>query len=166
VWRKIHYNSRSALAALELPSGEYLVAGESNHFDGVGDAWMAKVDSQGNLIWNRNFGGEQDDGASDIIAQGQGYLLVGYTDSTGAGMRDAWVIKVDAAGTKQWEQTFGDAGNSRAWAITATAEGDYGIAGNSNGDAWLLRGYVSSFATDPLILDGGEVEDYSFTIAQ
>ncbi|MBM3322537.1 hypothetical protein FJY69_03565, partial [candidate division WOR-3 bacterium] len=90
--------------------GGYVIAGyTASHGAGDYDAWLIKTDSRGDTTWTRTFGGEWNDGATSAqqTADG-GYVIVGVTDSYGAGSCDAWLIKTDSSGSVVWARTYGD----------------------------------------------------------
>lgn len=138
-------------AVRQTTDGGFVTAGYSKSGNGdVGgnhggeDVWVIKTDADGNLQWSHYFGGTGSDQAEDIRQTTDGgYIVAGHTTSTNGdvagnnGNRDYWVIKLDAAGTLQWEQTYGGASIDAAYAIQQTADGGYIVAGNSssgNGD--------------------------------
>ncbi len=167
LWSRWNYDYDSARAVVATADGGYLVAGRDKLSSDVPhDAWLMKLDNQGNAVWSRRFGGTAADEAADLIAVNGGYLLVGTTASSGAGLSDAWLIKVDEAGNQIWAQPIGTLNSDSAAAITATLDADYAFTGASNDDAWLVRGDLGIFPPNPLILDGGEVEDFSFNIVE
>lgn len=137
--------------------GGYVMAGwtRSNDGDVTGnhgqeDAWVLKLDKSGNKLWQKALGGTGRDYASSIAASWDGgYIIAGYTSSNDGdvsgnhGGYDAWVIKLDKDGNKQWQKTFGgndyDQGNS----ITATLDGGYVMAAytsSTDGDVSSYRG--------------------------
>ena len=123
-----------------------IVGGTESYGAGEEDAWLIKTDSQGNEQWNRTFGGPNDDGASSIQLTGDGgYIIAGWTESYGAGKRDAWLIKTDSQGNEQWNKTFGGSNDDLASSIQLTGDGGYIIAGWTESfgagkeDAWLIE---------------------------
>jgi hypothetical protein len=96
--------------------------------------------------WDRTFGGTSSDFAYSVQqTTDSGYVLVGHTDSFGAGSNDAWLVKTDANGMMQWNRTFGRPKSDTAWAVRQTAEGGYVLAGYTNSfgaggyDFWLVK---------------------------
>ena len=92
------------------------------------------------------YGGPLDDGISDMIkTKDGGYVLGGYTISFGAGNYDFWLIKVNATGAMQWNQTYGGTANDYPYAVIQTSDGGYALAGETNSsgagnlDFWLVK---------------------------
>jgi len=142
-WEKTYGGASFDLAyALTIaPDGGYLLAG-STISKGAGnfDAYLIKTDANGNLQWDKTYGGSEDDIAHALtIAPDGGYLLTGSTRSKGAGFDDAWLIKTDANGNLQWEKTYGGSENDQAIAIAPTKGCGYIIAGSSNSEFYLIK---------------------------
>ncbi|MBA7619058.1 hypothetical protein ES703_26390 [subsurface metagenome] len=67
---------------------------------GRGDVRVAKLNEKGDLVWDKTFGGSENDEAHSIIqTEDEGYAVVGWTKSKGAGNSDVWVIKLDENGS-------------------------------------------------------------------
>jgi len=78
---------------------------------GVGwqDAWVIQLDKDGNLEWEKTFGGDKKDIIVSAIKTNKNkYLLAGNTSSGSKGkISNAWVIQLDKDGNLEWEKTFG-----------------------------------------------------------
>jgi len=70
------------------------------------DIWLAKVDEDGQPIWNHTYGGT---GNEMLMSAAQtdddGFLLVAWNYTVGGG---TWLVKTDAYGNLEWEKSYGD----------------------------------------------------------
>jgi gliding motility-associated-like protein len=101
--------SEMARHVLETSTG-YLVVGYTTSPGGSGgkDGYLAALDPSGNVLWERVYGGANDDQLNIAIpANSDGFLVIGDTRSAGNGENDVWLMKVDLAGTVVWSRTFG-----------------------------------------------------------
>jgi len=130
--------------------GGYVIAGVTQpnnpQDDGKADMWLVKVDESGHEVWTRTYGGQQSDYAYSVTTTADGgYALAGWTNSSGAGSKDVWLVKVDSAGHKEFDRTYGGQNVDKGQAIVQTDSGGYAIAGwtNSSGagsdDMLLVR---------------------------
>ena len=80
--------------------GGYVLAGYSEALSfGNIDFWLLKTDAAGNMMWDKKYGGTNDEMAYALIqASESGYAIAGYTNSEGAGGFDGWVVKTDETG--------------------------------------------------------------------
>ena len=99
-----------------------------------------------NQYWARTYGSNLTDHAFAIQqTSDDGYIVVGYTDSFGAGEFDIWVLKINSEGTVVWEKTYGRIHNDYARSIKQTTDGGYIVAGytstsiGSNFDLLVLK---------------------------
>ncbi|MFI5296046.1 MAG: hypothetical protein ACHQ0Y_13605 [Thermodesulfovibrionales bacterium] len=105
------------------------------------DLWLFKLDKDGNIQWQKTYGGIADDWANSLQQTTDGgYIVAGTTYSFGDGFNDGWILKLDANGNIQWQKTYGGTVQS----ILQTADGGYIVAGSTsigadNGDAWILK---------------------------
>ena len=113
--------------------GGYIVAGWTSTYGAGGDAYLLKIDSEGNLLWDRTFGGTRTDGARSVRETSDGgYVIAGWTQSYGAGSRDVYLVETDSEGNELWSQTFGGDGFEDAYGLQQTSDGGYVMTGWSN----------------------------------
>ncbi len=151
-----------ASSVVQTIDGGYVLAGITNSFGdggyafsgfrdvfivGNADVWLVNTDSFGNELWNRTFGGPNDDGAFSVIQTiDGGYAVAGNTYSFSAGNNtDCWLIKTDSSGNELWNQTFRGPKDDFGYFAIQTSDGGYALAGitNSSGygyeDVWLIK---------------------------
>ena len=104
--------------------GNVILVGDTRSSDkdvstnnGGADLWMLKISTDGNLIWEKTFGGSSFDVARSIAkTQDNGFLISGNSRSSNAdfinqGQNDAWILKVDNSGNKLWQKLVGGSEN-------------------------------------------------------
>jgi hypothetical protein len=104
-----------AMDVVPAGDGGYLLAGATwTNLHGSSDMWVVKVDSVGDSLWARTYGGAGWDGASAIIPSGDGnFLLAGRTwtffepDSDGSDNMDVSIVKINPYGDTLWTRSFG-----------------------------------------------------------
>jgi len=113
--------------------GGYIVAGETYLFEaGNLDFLVIKLNSSGDTVWAKTFGGTGDDRAYSICKTFDGgYIVGGYTESFGAGNLDFLVIKLNSSGDIEWAKTFGGTSEDYAYSICQTSDSGYIVAGNT-----------------------------------
>ncbi len=132
---------------LQTEDGGYAVFGfVQSKNEGREDGWIAKLDENGEIVWDKAFGGSQNDEVfSGIKTADGGYAVCGYTESKGAGGYDAWIVKFDENGEIVWDKAFGGIEAEVANSIIQTRDGGYALAGYtwSKGvgreDAWMIK---------------------------
>lgn len=129
--------------------GGYLLGGasdsnisgdKSENSQGQFDYWAVKIDSVGNKIWDKRFGGSDYDFISSVISTNDGgYLLAGFSSSGISGDRtesprgenDYWVVKIDSVGNKIWDKRFGGSAFDALIKVIQTNDNGYILAGTS-----------------------------------
>lgn len=159
-WQKSYGGTGDDLAnsIIQTSDGGYIVAGYTTSLDGdisgyhggTADYWILKISNSGVAQWKKCFGGSSDDRAYAIRQSSDGsYVVCGYTNSnnndvTGNhGSYDYWIVKLDNAGTIQWEKSAGGTLDDRAYSIESTTDGGFIVAGYAyslNGDASFNNG--------------------------
>jgi len=126
----------------KLPDSTYIIAGETYSFgNGQRDAYILRIDSNGDTLWTKTFGGVNDDVVRYIhIDRHQNILLVGNTESFGAGNSDAYLVYLDLNGDSIWTKTIG------------TADDDFGYSADmyidTSGAMSFVVGYTSWYIPD------------------
>ena len=167
LWEKSYGGSGIDLSyALDLTAdGGFILAGATDRVGGdvmanygQNDFWVLKLDKDGNILWERNYGGTSNDRVWSIKSLDDGgYVMTGSSNSndidiTGnIGQIDYWVVKIDAIGDIVWEQNYGGTSNDRVYHIHQANDGGFilsgdtesndGTVGSNNGqrDYWVLK---------------------------
>jgi len=157
VWQKVLGGSgRDEAASIQQTSdGGYVVVGttQSNDGDvsgnhGKSDMWIIKLDSKGNIVWQKVLGGSNGDwGTSIQQTKDGGYIALGETWSNDGDVRgkhgksDLWVVKLDSNGNIQWQKTLGGSDEEWAASIQQTSDGGYIVVGTTQSNDGDVSGY-------------------------
>jgi hypothetical protein len=133
-WNKTYGGDKSdkAYAIAETADGYVAVGDTRSKGEGDSDAWIVKVDPEGNILWDKTVGGEGFDMPTCVTVSSEVYLVGGFTFSFGNGERDFWLFQVDEEGNVQWSCTVGRSGFEEAYAVLETAENEFVMAGWTN----------------------------------
>jgi hypothetical protein len=134
----------------QTTDGGYIIIGSKglNQFSHY-DAWLIKIDQEGNELWNRTYGGRSEDNGDSVQQTSDGgYIIAGSTSSYGTFNNSTsafWLIKTDEQGTMQWNKTYGGTEYEAAISVELTSDGGYIMAGNKfdldshQNDIWLIK---------------------------
>lgn len=89
--------------------GNLVLCGETSSFgNGNRDAWILKMNMNGDTLWTKTIGGGEDDVANYLFEDRDGNLVVlGSTKSWGMGLRDFYFIKLNASGDTIFTKHYG-----------------------------------------------------------
>jgi hypothetical protein len=158
------------------PDGGYAIAGccGVTHpwcLDYHKKLWLTKTDGDGHPLWQYVSGGPGiEEGNSVVSAADGGFVVAGTTNSSGAGLEDVYVVKVDGSGNPLWESTYGTARSDVGACIAPSPDGGFVIAGSTTvpgvaGDPDHLDLYVVKIdGSGSLVWEktyGGPMNDYA-----
>ena len=163
-WQKCYGGTgeENANAIAQTTDGGYIMAGYTNSVNGDitsnhggNDYWVVKTDSAGTIEWQKTYGGTADDQAHSVIQTADGgYIVAGYSDSSNGditnthGDKDFWIVKLDNAGSIEWQHKYGGDDKEFANEIRQTADGGYIIAGKTysyDGVIMPVNGDITNF---------------------
>ena len=103
------------------------IAGDS--YEQGMDAYVAKIDSSGSIIWSHSFGGVGDDKFHNLALTKDGFILVGEDAEAMDLSTDAYVVKIDFNGDQKWEKKFNNRFNSQFYDLKVDESGNLVLAG-------------------------------------
>ncbi len=198
-WQKtIGGNSDDILIDIkEVSDGGYILCGisasgisgnKTEENIGQGDYWIVKVNSTGDVIWDKTIGGTFSDNAYSIKQTFDGgYIIGGFSNSGISGDKtepclgndDFWVVKINNIGNIEWQNTIGGSYYDRAFCANQTTDGGYIIIGSSNSaleddkteasdgyeDYWVIKlNNIGEIQWQSTL--GGSTEDIPYSVEQ
>lgn len=176
---------------VEADDNGFLIAAYTNSTDGditgnkgAKDIWIIKLNSEGDLVWEKCYGGNFNEESRSVLKLSDGYLVGGMSESINADVSghhgsstyyDLWVFKIDLNGSLIWNKSFGGINNEYAAQMIPLNDGNFLITGSSYssdyniidhhksvvfGDQWTIK-----FKGDGTIIwqksTGGSSDDWS-----
>ncbi|MEW6592839.1 MAG: hypothetical protein AB1305_04085 [Candidatus Hadarchaeota archaeon] len=130
------------------PYKVYIIAGETRSF-GAGvarDAFLAKIDSLGSVLWLKTYGGAASESGHSVAGTPDGgYVVAGWTSSSGNGSDDVYLVKTDNSGENIWARSYGGTGTDWGESVALAENGGFMVAGRTNSsgvggsDFYLIR---------------------------
>jgi hypothetical protein len=161
--------SDEAADLIRLHDNNYLIVGSSSSIDGHvssnhggTDVWVVKIDTAGQIIWEKSYGGSGFDIAFGAVELPNNNIVIsgGTTSNDGdvsgnhSSDFDIWVFTIDSVGNILWQRCLGGSSNDHAKCITidgneniiiggSAASNDFDVTGNhANGgvtDFWVVK---------------------------
>jgi hypothetical protein len=141
----------------------YVIVGYTNSYGSGGyDIYFIKVDTLGNLLWEKTYGGGMNEfGYSVKETYDKGFIIAGVKELGNAGYKNIYVLKTDSLGNVLWEKTFGGQFDDYGYWIENVSEKGYVITGYTNSygsgeyDVYLIKEETG-------IKEKGNFKDFSF----
>jgi hypothetical protein len=150
-WKKYFGGSQGELghSITSTSDGGYVLTGYSGSNDGdfegmnkgVDDIIVIKIDSLGNVLWKKTYGGEHfDQGNTITLSPDDGYVLTGWTRSNEGDFTainedntiQIFVMKLDPLGDVEWKRVYdGSETLAAGRSITTTPDGGYVLTGET-----------------------------------
>jgi len=152
LWEKSYGGKHAEYLFDAIPTPDYgfILAGSSlskktgsKDQDNRGDLdyWVWKMDEKGDLDWQKSFGGSGQDMLQRILLTNDGGFLLAGSSQSDEGMdkkgksrggSDFWIVKLNAKGGEEWQQTIGGTGQDELNSIVSTKDGGFVLAGSSS----------------------------------
>ena len=123
VWERSFGGSETdeAYAISKSGDGNFLIIGDTSSSDkdvsnnnGAADLWVIKMSPNGELLWEKTYGGSNFDVGRSIRSTPDGNFIISGSSrsldgdiNSNNGQNDAWVLKIDSNGNLLWQQTLG-----------------------------------------------------------
>lgn len=119
-------------AMVRTDDGGVVIAGTTKSYGkGSYDFYVTRLNKDGNKVWSNTYGGEDLDSAYGIDAtRDGGFIVVGETESYGAGNSDFYIVKLDKNGKEEWTQVYGEKKADALYAVKELNDG-YALAGET-----------------------------------
>jgi hypothetical protein len=135
----------------QTSDGGFIIVGSSSSNDtdvtgnhGGTDCWVAKIDSAGNLQWQKSLGGSGNDAGNSVRQTSDGGYIIGASTASNNGnvsgnhgQNDFWIVKITSTGSIDWKKCYGGSNHEFATGIIITGDSGYVMVGRSystNGD--------------------------------
>lgn len=168
-----------ALGITAAPGG-YVIAGYTYSFDGDvasshhggTDCWIVRINTTGDIIWERCYGGFSTDIAYGIQLTADGGFIAGCTAETfgfdhgditnSFGDNDGWLVKLNSDGTLQWQKCVGGSVNDWCFQALELPGNNYAMLGQSNSHDFSSAGNPWTRALSLTHLNSGSILPVDF----
>jgi hypothetical protein len=151
-WIQTYGFDGKALKDIQVVSDSlFIVCGKAKDNSANSDAYVAAINSEGNIIWDQSFGGTgRDDAYCVQIATDMGYIVGGdfevpssQAHVQGSDSYDALLLHLDPQGNLLWQQKYDRTDHESIVSIQTTKDGGYFLLATSsdtiNSSCWMLR---------------------------
>ncbi|MBK7965244.1 MAG: hypothetical protein IPK10_08065 [Bacteroidetes bacterium] len=167
MWKKVYGGSgyERAFDVQQTADGGYILVGSATSSDGnlsnnngISDFWIVKLYPNGDLQWQKSYGGSLYENANSVKQTPDGgYIVAGTTYSNNGdvsgnhGANDYWILRLNSHGNLIWQKTLGGTGEDVATSVLVKSDGSYVVTGYSNSnngdvsgnhganDTWMVK---------------------------
>lgn len=179
-WHKTYGGSKDdrGQAVVQTSDGGYALAGYARSSDGDGsqnqgfhDHWILKLNSAGDIEWEKSYGFAGHDHAYDLVQTDDGgFFFSGFLDVVASGgeggkvkggflanhgVGEFWGTKIDAQGNLEWRKFFGGTNNDRAYGLVTSFDGGYIMTGFAESDDTDISNTKGSYDFWVVKIDSG-----------
>ncbi|WP_299556766.1 hypothetical protein [Seonamhaeicola sp.] len=151
---------------IQTTDGGYAVLGYSKSNDGdvttnngLNDFWVVRLDSSGDISWEKSFGFSGTDTGHTIIQTNDGgFLITGVLDVSASGGQgnskastkkhaggDYWAVKLNVSGALEWSRYYGGTFTDTPYDVIQTADNGYILVGSSDSDDTDIKANKGSY---------------------
>jgi hypothetical protein len=156
-------------------AGNIYVSGSTESYGGQSDVVLLKYDPYGNLVFQKVWGGPQNDyGTGVAVDSGGNSYLTGYTYSFGStpGVASAFLVKYDPSGNQLFQETWGGSQNTFGYGVTVDGAGNAYVTGYTYGShpaSAVASTFLLKYDPSGSLLSqqtwGGNKGDYAYAVA-
>jgi hypothetical protein len=149
---------------IETADGSFLAVGTYSGFhrystfeftDTHSDLLISKISASGEIIWENQYGGNENELGRQIKQGPNGnFYVIGSTQSAGFGSFDMYLLKIDPNGNELWSKNYGNIGFDYGSSLDIDPSGAIYIAGTTNTDTLTFKTDIAVLKTD---LQGNEI---------
>lgn len=135
IWTKTYGGSDwdFAYSIQQTNDGGYIIAGGTYSFgNGNEDMYLVKINSIGDTLWTKTYGGLNEDEAKSVKQTSDGgYILTGFSKSNGETNGDFYTVKTDNNGNTLWTKYYGGTEEDAAFDVLESYNGEFIIGGKT-----------------------------------
>jgi Secretion system C-terminal sorting domain len=115
--------------------GSYIVGGSTTstdgdfstatNYNGGGDAFVMKLDSNRNVVWVKYFGSTGADEVNEIRQTSDGGYTVACVKTNSTTGMDSWTLKLDGSGNIEWQKTLSGSNIDENYSTQETSDNGY-----------------------------------------
>ncbi|MEP7168387.1 MAG: T9SS type A sorting domain-containing protein [Bacteroidota bacterium] len=149
LWQQLYSDSSQSYSSGKMiyHNNFLYIAGQANYQNGNVDALVLKIDTVGNLIWQKKFGSiSTNESFASIEADSvYGFMCSGFATATAGTGNDIYIARLDTNGNLNWAANYGGLDNDVSMAIERTPDGNFILSGDklvpasSDYNAYVLK---------------------------